>query len=96
MIEHTVAFNLKHAADSAEEKDFIEGMRVFADIPGVQNFKVNRQVSSKGPFALQITMWFDTQEQLEAYDAHEVHVKFVNERWIPEATDWQTLDLVEI
>lgn len=96
MIEHTVAFNLKHPDGSAEEKDFLEGLRVFADIPGVQDYKVNRQVSSKGPFAFQISMRFDTQDELEAYDAHQVHVDFVNERWIPEATEWQTLDFVEI
>jgi hypothetical protein len=96
MIEHTVAFNLKHDAGSAEEKNFIEGLRAFADIPGVQDYKVNRQVSSKGPFAFQITMRFRSQEELDAYDAHQAHVDFVNERWVPECVDWQTLDLVEI
>lgn len=96
MIEHTVAFNLKHAAGSAEEQAFLEGLRAFADIPGVQDYKVNRQVSSKGPFSFQISMWFDTQEQLEAYDAHQVHVDFVNDRWVPECTDWQTLDFVQV
>lgn len=96
MILHTVAFNLKHPEGSVEEKAFLEGLHVFADIPGVQDYKVNRQVSSKGPFAFQISMVFDTQEELEAYDAHQIHVDFVNDRWIPEAIDWQTLDLVEL
>lgn len=96
MIEHTVAFTLKHAPDSAEEKAFLNDLRSFAEIPGVQDFKVNRQVSTKGPFAFQISMWFDTQATLEAYDASQAHVDFVNERWIPEVTEHQTLDFVEI
>ncbi|ODU06686.1 MAG: hypothetical protein ABS81_04190 [Pseudonocardia sp. SCN 72-86] len=96
MIEHTVSFNLKHATGSPGEQDFLRSLRVFADIPGVQDFKVNRQVSSKGPFAFQITMWFDTQAALDAYDASKVHVDFVNERWIPEVSEHQTLDFVEI
>lgn len=96
MIEHTVSFTLKHAAGSAEETAFLQDLYTFADIPGVQQFKVNRQVSTKGPFAFQITMWFNDQEELDAYDAHQTHVDFVNERWVPEATEWQTLDFVEI
>lgn len=96
MIEHTVSFTLNHPADSAEEKEFLESLRSFAAIPGVQDFKVNRQVSSKGPFAFQISMWFDDQETLEAYDASKAHVDFVTDRWIPEVAEWQTLDFVEI
>lgn len=96
MIEHTVSFTLKHAPNSPEEKDFLRSLRSFADLPGVQNLKVHRQVSSKGPFAFQLSMCFDTQEQLEAYDASKAHVDFVNERWIPEVTEHQTLDFVEI
>lgn len=96
MIEHTVAFTLKHAADSIEEKAFLDDMRVFAEIPGVQDFRVNRQVSAKGPFAFQISMWFDDVAALEEYDAHDLHVGFVNDRWIPEVSQHQTLDLLEI
>ncbi len=96
MIEHTVSFNLKHSAGSAEEAAFLEALRSFADIPGVKGFKVNRQVSSKGPFAHQISMWFDDQEQLEAYDASEAHVEFVSERWLSEVVEHQTLDFVEV
>lgn len=96
MIEHTVSFTLEHAPGSVEERDFLQSLRTFADIPGVQNFKVNRQVSSKGPFAFQISMWFDDQDALEAYDASKAHVDFVNERWIPEVTEHQTLDFVEV
>lgn len=96
MIEHTVSFNLRHAPGSAEEANFLQSLKSFADIPGVQNFKVNRQVSSKGSFAFQITMWFDDQNSLEAYDASPAHVDFVNARWIPEVVDHQTLDFIEI
>jgi hypothetical protein len=94
MIEHS--FTLNHPADSPEERDFLEGVRSFADIPGVQNFRVNRQVSPKGPYAYQISMWFADQQSLEAYDASQAHVDFVNERWIPEVASFQTLDFVEI
>ncbi len=96
MIEHTVSFTLTHPRGSAEEKDFIESLRDITNMPGVQNFRINRQVSSKGPFAFQISMWFDTQKELDAYDASKEHVDYVHERWIPEVTEWQTLDFVEI
>ncbi|MBT1258363.1 Dabb family protein [Rhodococcus erythropolis] len=96
MIEHTVSFSLKHLADSAEERNFIESLRSIADMPSVQRFKVNRQVSSKGPFDFQISMQFDSQEELDTYDASAAHVEYVNRRWIPEVSEWQTLDFVEI
>ncbi|MFJ4286868.1 Dabb family protein [Paenarthrobacter nicotinovorans] len=96
MIEHTVSFTLNHPSGSSEEADFLKDLRTFAEIPGVKNFRVNRQVSPKGPFAYQISMWFDDQRALEAYDASQAHVDFVNDRWLPEVASFQTLDFVEI
>ena len=65
MIEHIVAFNLKAEAGSAEEKDFLDALHSFSEIPGVQDFKVVRQISAKGSFAFAISMNFDDQAALE-------------------------------
>lgn len=96
MIEHIVAFNLKAAAGSAEEKDFLDALYSFSEIPGVQDLKVVRQISSKGSFAFAVSMWFDDQQALDAYDASQAHVDFVNDRWLPECVDWATLDFVAL
>lgn len=96
MIEHIVSFTLKHTAGSSEEANFLESLRSFTEIPGVKNLKVYRQVSSKGPFPFAVSMCFDTQAELEAYDASQAHVDFVNDRWLPEVSAHQTLDFVEL
>ena len=96
MIEHAVSFALKHPPNSPEERDFLEDIRALKDLPGVQNFWVKRRMRSTGPFPFQISMWFENQEALEVYGASKVHVDFVNERWIPEVVEQQTLDFVEI
>lgn len=96
MLEHTVIFTLIHDEGSFEEQDFLKSLRSFSDIPGVENFKINRQVSTKSPFTFQISMRFTDQQALEAYDASQAHVDFVNTRWIPEVQNHQTLDFIEI
>lgn len=52
MIRHTVAFRLKHAPGSAEEKDFLAAGAKLAAIPGVENFESLRQTSQKNSFHL--------------------------------------------
>jgi Stress responsive A/B Barrel Domain len=96
MIQHTVAFTLKHAADSAAEKDFLDAADVLADIPGVQNFEKMRQVSGKTDFAFGFSMNFANQAAYDVYNDHPWHVAFVRDRWVPEVARFMEIDYIKL
>ncbi len=91
-IRHTVAFSLRHAAGSAAEADFVASAERLAAIPGVEAFEVLREVSPKNGFAFGISMEFAGAEAYAAYNAHPDHVRFVEERWVPEVSDFLEID----
>jgi len=94
-IQHTVIFALHHAEDSSEEKTFLtDAQRSLTAIPGVQQFRINRQVSPKSDLRWQFTMLFDDQAAYDAYTAHPDHVAFVESRWSHEVRDFQEFDFV--
>ena len=100
MIRHTVAFKLKHPPGSTQEKEFLEAGLLLAGIPTVKNFECLRQVEKKNSFTFGFSMEFNNQEDYQTYSEHKDHVDFVNNRWIPEVTDFSetdytTCDLVE-
>jgi len=93
VIRHTVAFRLKHAAGSAEEKDFLAaGQQLASAIPGVENFEALRQTSQKNNFRFGFSMEFASQAEYQAYNEHPVHVAFVEGRWIPEVEEFLEID----
>jgi hypothetical protein len=93
MIRHTVAFTLVHAPGSAEEQDFLNaGPALLRTVPGVADFAVSRQVSSKSPYRFQFAMTFASAEAYAAYDGHPDHQQFVASRWASEVTDFEELD----
>ena len=92
MIRHTVAFRLRHAAGSPEERAFLEAALVLADIPGVERLEQFRQVSAKNDFTLGFSMEFADQGAYDGYNVHPQHVAFVEERWVPEVTDFLEID----
>jgi hypothetical protein len=93
MIRHTVAFALVHAPGSAAEEDFLTaGPAVLRSIPGVEDFTVSRQVSSKSTFRFQFGMTFASREAYAAYDAHPEHRAFVASRWASEVAEFEELD----
>lgn len=94
-IRHTVSFSLVHPEGSDAERAFLTRARtVLSAIPGVQDLEVNRQVSPKSDHRFQLSMRFADGQAYRAYDAHPDHVAFVAERWVPEVTRFQELDLV--
>jgi len=95
MIEHTVTFSLSHVAGSPEEADFLQSAAGLVTIPGVQDFKIQRQVSEKHPHQFRITMAFATQAEYDSYCAHPLHMAFVEERWLAEVSDFQEADFVD-
>ncbi len=91
-IQHTVVFRL---ADASAEADFIaDARRILSAIPGVTEFAVNRQVSSKSELTHQFSMVFADQAAYDAYNSHPDHVRFVADRWVPEVAAFQEYDFV--
>ena len=95
MIQHTVAFSLKHPKGSPQELDFLkEGMKL-AQIPTVRNFRCLRQVSRKNAFDFGFSMAFESDAAYQAYSNHPFHQTFVATRWIPEVREFLELDYVD-
>jgi hypothetical protein len=91
-IRHTVAFTLSHPEGSAGERDFLEAAERLAAIPGVEEFELLAEVSPKNGYRFGISMEFADRPAYEGYNEHPDHVRFVQERWLAEVTDFLELD----
>ena len=91
-IRHTVSFDLRHDHGSAEEGDFLTAAGRLADIAGVEEFEIVREVSPKNGFRFGISMEFADDAAYAAYNAHPDHVRFVEERWLPDVADFLEID----
>ena len=91
-IRHTVSFRLSHPEGSDKERDFLSAAETLAGIPGVEAFELLAEVSPKNAFRFGISMEFADQEAYESYNAHPDHVRFVEERWLPEVADFLEID----
>jgi len=91
-IRHTVAFTLAHAEGSPDERAFLAAASRLAEIPGVEAFELLAEVSPKNAFRFGISMEFADQDAYESYNAHPDHVRFVEERWLPEVADFLEID----
>jgi hypothetical protein len=96
MIRHTVAFTLRHAPGSDEERRFLEDALVLAEIPVVRAFERLRQVSAKNGFRHGFSMEFDDQAGYDAYNGHPLHTAFVAQRWQPEVAEFLEIDYVPL
>ena len=92
MIRHTVVFRLKHPLGSAAEQDFLAAARQLAAIPGVERFECLRQVSAKNPFTFGLSMELADAEAYRVYNEHPDHVRFVQQRWLPEVAEFLEID----
>jgi len=91
-IRHTVAFALVHAPGSDEERDFLETATQLAAIPGVEAFELLDEVSPKNDYRFGISMEFADQAAYDRYNNHPDHVRFVQDRWLPEVREFLELD----
>ena len=91
-IRHTVVFGLRHPHGSPEEADFLAAAERLAAIPGVEAFELLREVSPKNTYRFGISMEFADQVAYAAYNDHPDHVQFVDERWLPEVSDFLEVD----
>ena len=91
-IRHTVAFKLVHAEGSAGERDFLEAAERLATVPGVEAFELLAEVSPKNGYRFGISMEFSDPSAYERYNEHPDHVRFVQERWLSEVSEFLELD----
>ncbi len=92
MIRHTVIFTTKHPAGSAAERQFVDEALALSKIPGVKKFERLRQVSTNNPHRYGFSMEFDDRAAYDGYSNHPDHVRFVNEKWIPNVADFLEID----
>jgi Stress responsive A/B Barrel Domain len=93
-IRHTVAFTLVHDEGSAGERDFLEAAEQLATIPGVEAFELLTEVSPKNGYRFAISMEFADRPTYERYNENSDHVRFVQERWLSEVSEFLELDYV--
>ena len=91
-IRHTVAFRLAHVEGSAEERDFLQAAARLATIPGVEAFELLAEVSPNNGYRFGILMKFAERAAYDRYNEHPDHVRFVEERWVPEVSEFLELD----
>jgi heme-degrading monooxygenase HmoA len=91
-IRHTVVFTLSHPERSPAESDFLATAGALSAIPGVEAFEVLRETSPKNAYRFGISMEFADRAAYEGYNEHPEHVRFVQERWLPEVTDFLEVD----
>jgi Stress responsive A/B Barrel Domain len=91
-IRHTVVFTPKHAAGSPGETDFLAAAEGLAAIPGVEAFEILRETSPKNGYRFGISMEFANAAAYAAYNEHPDHVRFVQDRWLPEIEDFLEID----
>jgi hypothetical protein len=89
-IRHTVVFTLVHPAGSEEERDFLEAAERLATVPGVEAFELLAEVSPKNGYHFGISMEFADRAAYERYNSHHIH--FVQQRWLPEVSEFLELD----
>ncbi len=91
-IRHLVFFRLKHAAGSPAERAFLAAAQALEALPGVEKFELLHQVGRKNAFTLGLAMEFADADAYARYNAHPEHVRFVQERWLPEVAEFLEID----
>jgi hypothetical protein len=91
-IRHTVVLTPRHEAGSPAEADFLAAAARLQSIEGVEEFEILRETSPKNGYRYGISMEFAGADAYEAYNEHPDHIRFVNERWIPEVADFLEID----
>jgi heme-degrading monooxygenase HmoA len=88
-IRHTVVFTPTHAPGSEAEANFLAAAARLENIPGVEAFEILRE---KNAYRFGISMEFADRAAYASYNEHPDHVRFVQERWLPEVADFLEID----
>jgi hypothetical protein len=92
MIKHTVVFKLKYPHGSAEEQNFFRAAQELASITGVEKFESLRQTSKNTNYDFGLAMEFANEDLYEQYKKHPLHVKFIQQYWLPSVTEFMEID----
>lgn len=96
MMIHMVTFTLHAGKDNEQAEAFLKDSRqLLIEIPGVENFKVLRQVSVKNDHDYGFSMEFADRAAFEAYNVHPIHARYVAEVWESQVSSFQETDLIE-
>ena len=85
-------FTLGHPEGSAEETDFLEAAERLAVIPGVEAFELLAEVSPKNGYRFGISMEFADGAAYDRYNEHPDHIRFVQQRWVSEVSEFIEID----
>ena len=96
MIRHAALFRLKESKGTAGEASFLAALSTLRAIAGVQDFRIDREISPKNPFDYAVSMIFADQAAYNGYNDHPDHVAFVQNRWIPEVAEFMEHDTVAL
>ena len=91
-IRHTVVFTPTHPPGSVAEAAFLAAAAQLESIPGVEAFEILRETSPKNGYRFGISMEFAGPAAYDSYNEHPDHVRFVQERWLPEVADFLEID----
>ena len=91
-IRHTVVFTPMHPPGSEAEADFLAAAARLQSIPGVEAFEILHETSPKNAYRFGISMEFADDAAYVSYNEHPDHVRFVQERWLPEVADFLEID----
>jgi hypothetical protein len=95
-IRHSVVFTLVHGPGSPEERSFLEALEGLARIPGVERLELLAEVSPKNGYRFGLSMEFADRGAYAGYNEHPEHVRFVQERWLPEVGEFLELDFAAL
>ncbi|WP_240417649.1 Dabb family protein [Paenibacillus periandrae] len=96
-IQHKVIFNLKVEAGSEQADQFLSKSKAILEvIPGVYDFQVLRQVSSKNDYDYGFSMEFEDQAAYDAYNTHPAHVDYVEHIWKNEVVRFLEIDFTVV
>ena len=73
-------------------RNFLAAAARLAAIPGVEEFEILRETSPKNGYRFGISMEFAGRGAYTAYNEHPDHVRFVQERWLPEVAEFLEID----
>ncbi len=91
-IRHSVVFRLVHEKGSVQEKEFFDALDKLTRIPGVTNFNYREEISAKNEFDYILFMDFADQKTYDRYNAHPLHINFVEQVWLKQVAAFLEID----
>jgi len=92
MVKHSVIFTFKQEVDKKTQEVFLNESAKLADIPGVKNLEVLKQVSSKNNYEYGILMEFDNDDIYQSYNNHPKHQQFIEQYWLKYVDQFMEID----